>query len=255
MLRRLSGGLNRLVKKEQKKHRRARPVPADASRPCSQCAGTQEEKRWLAELHAQRAERIARRKQEKLERKARGARLGSGSSCGTSSTGSTSACDSVEDSGECSTDEPDSEPATLPKECGPSFAFPRNSRSCSRGAVAHESRVRGADIYVVRLMQDTESKAKARDQKRRWSSKPCGDTGATESEPLRYADSRPCWRCLEWMRWAGIKRVSWTNDKGEWMSGKVMDLLYGSSGDQVSLHLTQYERAAMLMRARRGNSL
>lgn len=48
--------------------------------------------------------------------------------------------------------------------------------------------------------------------------------------------SRPCYRCICYMHTVGIKRVFWTNDKGEWEGGKVRDMmdaldLAGSSGD------------------------
>ncbi|KAK3065994.1 hypothetical protein LTR53_017815, partial [Teratosphaeriaceae sp. CCFEE 6253] len=37
--------------------------------------------------------------------------------------------------------------------------------------------------------------------------------------------SRPCYRCISHMHVAGIKRVFWTNDAGEWEGGKVRDLV------------------------------
>ena len=37
--------------------------------------------------------------------------------------------------------------------------------------------------------------------------------------------SRPCYRCISYMHSAGIKRVFWTNVKGEWECGKVRDLV------------------------------
>ncbi|WFD33568.1 hypothetical protein MCUN1_000381 [Malassezia cuniculi] len=73
MLDSLDHALANMSKELKKNHRHARAVPSDALRPCGQWVGAQEEKRWRAEFHAQRAERIARRKQEKRERKARGA--------------------------------------------------------------------------------------------------------------------------------------------------------------------------------------
>ena len=56
------------------------------------------------------------------------------------------------------------------------------------------------------------------------------------------------------MRWAGIKRVFWTNVNGEWEGGKVADLLFGEAPDHV-LHLTQYERAAILQRSRHARTV
>lgn len=37
--------------------------------------------------------------------------------------------------------------------------------------------------------------------------------------------SRPCYRCTSYMASAGIKRVFWTNDKGDWEGAKVRDLV------------------------------
>lgn len=51
-------------------------------------------------------------------------------------------------------------------------------------SILHNSRVRGADLYVVRLTRK-------------------GLLGC----------SMPCWRCLEWCKWAGIKRIfHWVAD-------------------------------------------
>lgn len=125
-----------------------------------------------------------------------------------------------------------------------------------------DSRVRGADLYVVRLLQDTESKAKAKEQRRkhqiRRGTLPIG-AAPSPATPVpvapRYADSRPCWRCLEWMYWAGIKRVFWTDTSGHWHGGKVPELLFGATGtggpvSYVPVHLTQYEHAAAMLRQR-----
>ena len=48
--------------------------------------------------------------------------------------------------------------------------------------------------------------------------------------------SRPCYRCISYMQSAGIKRVSWTNTKGEWEGAKVQELVNSleSSGDESS---------------------
>lgn len=42
---------------------------------------------------------------------------------------------------------------------------------------------------------------------------------------LTATHSRPCYRCISYMHSAGIKRVFWTNTKGEWEGGKVRDLV------------------------------
>lgn len=124
---------------------------------------------------------------------------------------------------------------------------------------AGDSRLRGADLYVVRLLQDVESKAKAKEQRRRHQRPNAPAVSPPTNVTPRYADSRPCWRCLEWMLWAGIKRVYWTNAEGEWHGGKVANLLFGSDERPsastqevlVPVHLTQYEHAAALLRAHR----
>ncbi|TKA78833.1 hypothetical protein B0A55_02227 [Friedmanniomyces simplex] len=44
-------------------------------------------------------------------------------------------------------------------------------------------------------------------------------------DPKTIRASRPCYRCITHMHTAGIKRVFWTNDAGEWEGGKVRDLV------------------------------
>ncbi len=39
------------------------------------------------------------------------------------------------------------------------------------------------------------------------------------------SSSRPCYRCISYMHSAGIKRVFWTNSKGQWEGSKVRDLV------------------------------
>lgn len=41
----------------------------------------------------------------------------------------------------------------------------------------------------------------------------------------RVHASRPCYRCISFMHSAGIRRVFWTNDAGEWEGGKVAKLV------------------------------
>lgn len=253
-----SGVLNRDIKKEQKKQCYARSTPADAMRPCGQWAGTQEEKRWRSLLHARQAERIARRKQEKRERKERGARaLSSGSSSsGCSGCGSTSDTGTSSTNGGDQTDSSSEEQELEPKPLTNDYALPpvAGRRARIRVPEATGSRVRGADLYVVRLLQDVEYKTRIKEQRRKRNGTQSHVAREFESTPPRYADSRPCWRCLEWMRWAGIKRVFWTNVNGEWEGGKVADLLFGEAPDHV-LHLTQYERAAILQRSRHARTV
>lgn len=47
---------------------------------------------------------------------------------------------------------------------------------------------------------------------------------------LTATQSRPCYRCISYMRSAGIKRVFWTNSKGGWEGGKVRDLVDSLEG-------------------------
>lgn len=55
-----------------------------------------------------------------------------------------------------------------------------------------QSRVNGADIYVARMTKSGTGSAK------------------------------PCWRCLEWCRWAGVKRVfHWNSEEGKFDVVKV----------------------------------
>jgi hypothetical protein len=37
--------------------------------------------------------------------------------------------------------------------------------------------------------------------------------------------SRPCYRCISYMQWAGIRRVFWTSNNGEWEGGKIRDMV------------------------------
>ncbi|CAD6925954.1 unnamed protein product [Tilletia controversa] len=194
----------------------------------------------------------------------------------------------------------------------PSYTNNSSSAAAATAAMAPPSdsgfgapspRVRGADMYVVRLLQDAESKARARAKRRAlttgsstgnpqqqqqhhrtpagWPQHEALEYGSGGREP-KYADSRPCWRCLKWMEWAGIKRVFWTDENGVWEGAKVVQLLYGpfpappppslssrtssdadsdtdtSSGprQQVvapsypAIHITRYEQAAIVQAAR-----
>lgn len=68
--------------------------------------------------------------------------------------------------------------------------------------------------------------------------------------------SRPCYRCIFYMHSAGIKRVFWTNAKGEWEGAKVQELVdaldssgkEGFGGSTKSLFVTKHE-VLMLRRA------
>ncbi|KAG8936440.1 hypothetical protein FRC02_002271 [Tulasnella sp. 418] len=69
-----------------------------------------------------------------------------------------------------------------------------------------DPRVNGSDLYVVRVKK----------------------TG--------MGNAMPCWRCLEWCRWAGVKRVfHWSKDEHKWMMVKVNDTdskLYQTRSDE-----------------------
>ena len=76
-------------------------------------------------------------------------------------------------------------------------------------------------------------------------------TSQADPEPVRQSNeiegatsSRPCYRCISYMQWAGIRRVFWTNDEGQWEGAKVRDLVdalelgttTGTSGMFVTKH-------------------
>ena len=52
----------------------------------------------------------------------------------------------------------------------------------------------------------------------------------TSSPRVTATYSRPCYRCISYMHSAGIKRVFWTNAKGEWEGGKVRELVDALDG-------------------------
>ena len=121
-----------------------------------------------------------------------------------------------------------------------------------------DSRLRGSDLYVARLsLKDTscdqnphdgvsnmhpESKPTPSDDH----SLPTPLTGSLHDE-LRFCEgkedvkddrslrpsprqrvatlSRPCYRCISYMHSAGVKRVFWTNARGEWEGAKVQELV------------------------------
>lgn len=47
--------------------------------------------------------------------------------------------------------------------------------------------------------------------------------------------SHPCYRCVAYMSTAGIKRVFWTNAKGEWEGAKVQELVDALEGSSPSI--------------------
>ncbi|KAL8671570.1 MAG: hypothetical protein Q9168_003932 [Polycauliona sp. 1 TL-2023] len=62
--------------------------------------------------------------------------------------------------------------------------------------------------------------------------KPKVSTGkpAPQEKRLTATHSRPCYRCISYMHSAGIKRVFWTNTKGEWEGGKVREMVDALDG-------------------------
>ncbi|WFD25427.1 hypothetical protein MNAN1_000389 [Malassezia nana] len=252
----------------KKNHRNGRVAAWDvAASGGGLWAGNQVCKRRRSEQQAERARRLAQRKEEKRARKARGARsTSSGGSSSSSSADSLLDSDSPHPPSDTSSSAsdlptPPSEQADTPSMTSATLALRKVARRTI--PLMEDSRIRGADLYVVRLLQDTESKAKAKEQRRKRQHRRTGPAMTVAPAPVapapvvpRYADSRPCWRCLEWMYWAGIKRVFWTDTSGHWHGGKVSELLFGDEGSgshvsYVPVHLTQYEHAAAMLRQRK----
>jgi hypothetical protein len=128
-----------------------------------------------------------------------------------------------------------------------------------------DSRLKGADVYVARLAwkhaqhasvetHDKSQRGKGAFSASSLSSRlsdlsitasPPSPTGSLYDElsycsrtmsqadpkPVRINEigcatsSRPCYRCISYMQWAGIRRVFWTNDGGQWEGAKVRDLV------------------------------
>ncbi|KAI0127296.1 hypothetical protein BJ170DRAFT_694111 [Xylariales sp. AK1849] len=80
---------------------------------------------------------------------------------------------------------------------------------------------------------------------------PSASTTTDTSLSMKATESRPCYRCVAYMDSVGIKRVSWTNAKGDWESAKVRDLVdllegtsavsFGEGGSGVGLFVTKHE--------------
>ena len=65
--------------------------------------------------------------------------------------------------------------------------------------------------------------------------------------------SRPCYRCIALMHKVGIKRVFWTNNRGEWEGAKVqslIDLLEQQDGQMADVYATKHE--VLMMRRTMG---
>lgn len=121
-----------------------------------------------------------------------------------------------------------------------------------------DSRLRGSDLYVARLSWKDTSCDQIPDNNvssKQHVSEPappddlpsttsltgslydelrlCGvKADVNDARPLRSSPrqrvatlSRPCYRCISYMHSAGVKRVFWTNAKGEWEGAKVQELV------------------------------
>ncbi|KAL4254643.1 hypothetical protein ABKN59_004454 [Abortiporus biennis] len=83
------------------------------------------------------------------------------------------------------------------------------SGKSSWDARRRDSKVNGADIYVARFTKN-------------------GGMG----------NAKPCWRCLEWSRWAGIKRILyWNNEAGKFDVVKVNGANNGLYETQADIRL------------------
>lgn len=65
--------------------------------------------------------------------------------------------------------------------------------------------------------------------------------------PPHAVDSRPCYRCVEYMHSCGIARVFWTDQNGQWKRAKVQDMVMalrqadGQCGSDPSIFITKHE--------------
>jgi hypothetical protein len=75
-----------------------------------------------------------------------------------------------------------------------------------------------------------------------------GSEGSSQSEPpLLATSSRPCYRCISYMQWAGIRRLFWSNQDGEWEGDKVRDLVDALGLDEASWGASDETSASMLV--------
>ena len=76
------------------------------------------------------------------------------------------------------------------------------------GARRRDPRVNGADIYVARFTRNG------------------------------MGSANPCWRCIEWCRWAGVKRIfHWDADEGRFLVVKVNGAPSGQYETQADTRL------------------
>jgi len=74
------------------------------------------------------------------------------------------------------------------------------------------------------------------------------ESSASSNETECATSSRPYYRCISYMRWAGIRKVFWTNNNGEWEGGKVRDLVDAlelgdttEAGSMAAMFVTKHE--------------
>lgn len=116
-------------------------------------------------------------------------------------------------------------------------------------------RLHGADLYVARLLPepgdnsakqptksvlqvDTNSTPPLRTGSlhEQLVCRPVEETAKNEpsgphtEQPATAGMSRPCYRCILYMESAGIKRVLWTTDSGDWEGAKIRDLVDAVNG-------------------------
>lgn len=168
-------------------------------------------------------------------------------------------------------------------------------RVSSRASIAQrkmDTRLRGADLYVARLvlkpkqMDITPQSVSASDLDSLNSSMsslstdacerpstgslheelsclspgpPPSSHSAVEADPLApvpiAVSSHPCYRCVSYMHAAGIRRVFWTNNDGEWESGKVRDLMdFLQDGDDATTNVYVSKHEVLMLRGQMSGS-
>ncbi|KAF8512783.1 hypothetical protein JB92DRAFT_3083288 [Gautieria morchelliformis] len=106
--------------------------------------------------------------------------------------------------------------------CGSRSASPRRSESSRQWSVRRrDPKVNGADLYVARITKHGVGNAK------------------------------PCWRCIEWCKWAGVKRIfHFVGDAGQFNVVKVnearSDVTYETHAD-VRLFAGAYVASSALL--------
>ncbi|KAK0513219.1 hypothetical protein JMJ35_004205 [Cladonia borealis] len=159
------------------------------------------------------------------------------------------------------------EPASNPLKSSPATLVPQGLPTASSQKIRERTkdhRLKGSDLYVARLCWKETSRTLSHEAMKltptnssttltpppstgslhdellspHKSSKPNPPPQPSQSPPPKQptaTQSRPCYRCISYMHSAGIKRVFWTNTKGEWEGAKVRELVdaleTGGNGD------------------------